>query len=563
MTLIAADGLGFSYAGTTRLQLAGVSLEIPAGSRVAVMGATGSGKSTFALALAGLIPHHHPGDLYGTLCVEGLFTHRATLPELVRRVGLVMPDPESQLLGRRVLDDVAIGPANLGLPRDQVWARAANALEAVGLTGLADREVATLSGGQQQRLAVAGVLAMDPPILVLDEATSALDPEGAAAIHRIIQERCAAGQTVVLVDHDPDVVAAWADHLLVLDDGRPRFYGPPTDFFRDPAGTVRAGLRPPAAHAVAAAAIQTGLLQTSTADPAQTLASVKPITSAVPAAQPPIPDPSTGVVLELADLTYRYPSGVTALDRVSATIHHGEIIALLGSNGAGKSTLALHLVGLLHPTSGRVRINGHDLRDHSIPDLATEIGFVFQNPDHQILASTVYDEVAFGLRNTGQPEAQISRRVDETLARMGLAEVAAVHPMRLSRGERQRVAVACVLAQRPEILVFDEPTTGLDWRGATALLDLVAGLNRQGHTVVIITHDLLLAARYAQRALALAAGRLALDVPIQNLFDDEQRLAELRLRPPAIVQLARRLGLPPATTPEDLITAWKFATDAA
>ncbi|MDO5093817.1 MAG: ABC transporter ATP-binding protein [Propionibacteriaceae bacterium] len=564
MTFIEAKGLGFSYRGTARRQLADVSVEIPAGSRVAVMGATGSGKSTFALALAGLIPHHHPGDLYGTLRVAGVLTHETTLPDLIRRVGLVAQDPESQLMGRRVLDDTAIGPANLGLPRTEVWARATQALTAVGLADLADREVATLSGGQQQRLAVAGVLAMDPPILVLDEAASELDPEGAAAIHRLAETRCAAGQTVVLIDHDSDVVAAWAEFLLVLDEGRPLFFGPPSEFFRDGARVTAAGLRQPASYAIAEAATQAGLLAASAGtDPAVLLDAVHPLAVGISPPSSPETPAATSPALELTDLTHRYPNGVAALDRVSATIHHGEFVALLGGNGAGKSTLARHLVGLLRPTSGTVRINARDIADRPTAELAAEVGFVFQNPDHQIFADTVYDEVAFGLRNLSLPEVEISQRVAATLAQVGLAEAASRHPLRLSRGERQRVAVASVLVMRPGILVIDEPTTGLDWRGAAALLELVADLHRAGHTVVIITHDLLLAARYATRALVLAEGRLALNVPFERLFDDEDRLASLRLKAPAVVRVARRLGLPPATTPEDVVAAWRQARDAS
>ena len=561
--LIVADGFGFSHHGTETRQLTNISVAIPAGSRLAVMGATGSGKSTFAMALNGLIPHHHPGDLYGTLRIAGHLTHEATIPDLVRLTGLVAQDPEAQLMGRRVCDDVAIGPANLGLPRDEVWARVRRALDQVGLTDLADREVATLSGGQQQRLAIAGVLAMDPEILVLDESTSELDPEAAATVHHLAEERCATGQTVVLVDHDSDFVASWADLLLVLCDGRPAFFGPPGEFFCDGERVTTAGLRQPAAHAVAAAAKAVGLLpdDDSTAPGGLPLAAMPPAPSPGRSESPSL-TPDLDPVLELTDLSHRYPNGVLALDQVTVTIHRGEFVALLGGNGAGKSTLARHLAGLLQPTSGTIRINSRDIRGRRVADLAAEVGFVFQNPDHQIFADTVYDEVAFGLRNAGLPEPTVRDRVSETLHHLSLSETTTLHPLRLSRGERQRVAVASVLAMRPGILVIDEPTTGLDWRSANAMLSLISNLNRAGHTVITITHDLLLAARYAGRALVLSDGHLAWDTPALGLFDDETRLAALHLETPAIVQLARRLGLPPATCPEALVESWRKARDA-
>lgn len=267
-------------------------------------------------------------------------------------------------------------------------------------------------------------------------------------------------------------------------------------------------------------------------------------------------------MLELTDLSHRYPNGVLALNQVTVTIHRGEFVALLGGNGAGKSTLARHLAGLLQPTSGTIHINSRDIRGRRVADLAAEVGFVFQNPDHQIFADTVYDEVAFGLRNAGLPEPTVRDRVSETLHHLSLSETTTLHPLRLSRGERQRVAVASVLAMRPGILVIDEPTTGLDWRSANAMLSLISNLNRAGHTVITITHDLLLAARYAGRALVLSDGHLAWDTPALGLFDDETRLAALHLETPAIVQLARRLGLPPATCPEALVESWRKARDA-
>ena len=212
--MIEAHRFGFSHRGTGRRQLQDVTCEIPAGSRVAVMGATGAGKSTLTMALNGLVPHHHPGDLYGQLRVAGMATHEASLPQLVRITGLVSQDPQAQVMERLVLDDAAAGPANLGLPRDEVVSRARRALAAVGLADLACRETTTLSGGQLQRLAIAGILAMEPQLLVLDEPASALDPEGAAAVRGIIRSLSDDGHTIVLVEHDPDAVAAWADLLL-------------------------------------------------------------------------------------------------------------------------------------------------------------------------------------------------------------------------------------------------------------------------------------------------------------------------------------------------------------
>ena len=419
--VIEARGLGFSHRGTGTRQLTDITCDIPAGSRVAVMGAAGAGTSTFAMALNGLVPHHHPGDLYGQLRVAGIATHETTPPHLVRVVGLVSQNPEAQVMESLVIDDVAAGPANLGLGRDEVLSRTRRALEEVGLAGLADRETATLSGGQLQRLAIAGVLAMEPQILVLDEPTSALDPEGAATVRRIVADLSAAGRTVVVVDHDPDAVAAWADLLLVLEEGELAYFGAPGPFLDDEPRVAAAGIRPRHHY-------RGGV--------------------------PERPEPDAPPVLEAIGLTHRYPSGVMALDGVDVTIHRGEFVALLGVNGAGKTTLAKHFAGLLEPTSGTVRSH------------AGRVGFVFQNPDHQIFANTVLDEAAFGPRNAGLPDPEVAARAGRALERVGLGDSAGLHPLRLGRGDRQRLAVASALAMHPDVLILDEPTTGLDWRGA-------------------------------------------------------------------------------------------------
>jgi len=522
--VIEARRFGFSHRGTGRRQLQDVTCEIPAGSRVAVMGATGAGKSTLAMALNGLVPHHHPGDLYGQLRVAGMATHEASLPQLVRITGLVSQDPQAQVMERLVLDDAAAGPANLGLPRDEVVSRARRALAAVGLADLACRETTTLSGGQLQRLAIAGILAMEPQLLVLDEPASALDPEGAAAVRGIIRSLSDAGHTIVLIEHDPDAVAAWADLLLVLAGGRVSYLGPPAPFLRDAGRMAAAGLRP-------------------VTDP-------RPPSPQAPRSTPPQTSTRTPA-LETIALTHRYPSGSLALDGVDLTIYRGEFIALLGGNGAGKSTLARHFTGLLSPTSGMVRVSGSDAGGRDAGDLAGEVGFVFQNPDHQIFANTVFDEAAFGLRNTNVSQEQVAERVGQVLSQVGLGDAAGTHPLRLSRAERQRLAVASVLVRNPGILILDEPTTGQDWRDTQALMELVSGLHRTGATVVLITHDLQLAARYATRAVVLDEGRLALDIPMTRLFDDEARLAELHLAPtgpPGSQAPAPDPGEPPETT---------------
>lgn len=570
-----AENLGFSYKGTEQRQLSHVTVEIRRGERIAVMGATGAGKTTLAMMFNGLVPHHHPGDLYGRLCVSGTATHEVGMSELVRMVGLVMQDPEAQITARTALDDAAVGPANLGLPGDEVWRRARAALASVGLAELEDRDTTQMSGGQQQRLAIAGILAMTPEVLVLDEPTSELDPAGTREVYRIIEEQCVEGRTVILIDHDSDKVAAWADRLIVLIEGELEFFGDPGEFFSDGDRVRRAGLRQPAKYAIVEAAGASGLLVKS-ADPVdEQLTQVKralaeKISGEVPRPQTvegdrtgalgapivaearPLKTAEVPLAIDAQSLTHRYPSGVLALDSVDVRVREGEFVALLGTNGAGKTTFARHLVNLLKPTSGRVLINGEDTVGKKVHELASDVGYVFQNPDHQIFANSVFDEVAFGLRNFGAEESEIRERVHEVLARVHMERTAEVHPFTLGRGERQRVAVASVLALRPEILVIDEPTTGQDWQGAVAMLELVKELNREGNTIVMITHDMLLASQYAERAVVFKSARVALDCPISELFDRPADIHALNLETPALISLTRDLGLGAVSSVEQL-----------
>ncbi|MEW6927232.1 energy-coupling factor transporter ATPase [Trueperella pyogenes] len=553
--IIDAENLGFMYKGSNNRQLSHISVKIKAGERVAVMGATGAGKTTFAMMLNGIIPHHHPGDLYGKLCIRNKITHEVGIEELVTNVGLVMQDPEAQLTARCALDDAAVGPANLGLPRDDVWSRATRALCEVGLSDLEDRDTSQMSGGQQQRLAIAGILAMTPDILVLDEPTSELDPAGTREIYRIIEEQCSAGRTVVLIDHDSDRVVNWADKLLVLSKGEAVYFGPPDEFFRDEERVRQAQLRQPAKFELLSVANEVGLLneQETSISSDELLEKLSIVIKDATASQKsefigsntvtPSPEKEGPSAIEVHGLAHRYQSGVLALDNVSIDIASGDFVALLGTNGAGKTTFARHLVNLLHPTAGEVLINGSDTAGRKVHELASEIGYVFQNPDHQIFANSVFDEVAFGLRNFGFSETEIPDRVYEVLSRVHLEEKIDVHPFTLGRGERQRVAVASVLALKPEILVIDEPTTGQDWNGAVTMLELVRELNAEGKTIVMITHDMLLASLYARRAVVFQNAKIALDVPMSDLFADSEVVRSLNLEVPAITDLTSKLHL--------------------
>lgn len=572
---IAVRDFSFSYEGSGAWQLSNVSLEVTPGERLAIMGATGAGKSTIAMALNGLVPHHHEGQVSGEIFVDGLSTTTHDIVEIVKRVGLVMQDPETQITGQTALDDAAVGPANFGLPRAEVIARASSALELVGMAELHARDTNRMSGGQKQRLVVAGVIAMDSDIFVLDEPTSELDPQGTAEVFGLVRQLSLdSKKTIVLVEHEPELIADWADRLVVLDRGRVIFDGHPADFFSNAELLTTAGLRAPQVVEAATALTAAGRLTRVSGERL-------PITLSEAIDRLPRWDASRArssaaggnvsttageaeTVVEARGLSHEYPGGVAALSNVSVTVDAGEFVAILGRNGAGKTTFARHLNGLLRPTAGELLICGESTAHKQVSELATQVGYVFQNPDHQIFANSVREEIGYGLGNLGWESDRIRARVDAVLEQVGMSELADKHPFNLGKGQRQRLAVASVLAFEPKVLVIDEPTTGQDWLGASAMMSLVRELNENGHTILMITHDMSLVAAHARRALVFAHGSLIADAHPRELFSQAEVLERGTLIAPQIATLAAELGCPhPVTTVPEFCAQWGVEVDNA
>lgn len=454
--------------------MADISFDLTPGCCLLVVGPSGSGKSTLALAIAGLVPRDLPGEVQGELAVDG-------------DVGLVFQDPDRQLVMERVEDDVAFGLESRGWSRPEMVERVPEALAAVGLTGFERRRPNRLSGGEQQRLALAGVLAPRPGILVLDEPTANLDPPGAAAfLDRLADLRRSGTATIVLVEHHVDAAWSLADEVLALGlDGRPIDAGPADHVLdrsreaMDAAGIWLPTDRPRRRRARAGRRAST--------DPG---------------------DGRAGMPLSEAwDVSFSYPGRPPAVDDVDLAIDPNERVALVGPNGSGKSTLGRLLVGLLRPGQGTVRLDEVDPADLEPADLAREAGYVFQDPERQFLARTVGEEVRLGLR----PDELAG--VDELMDRLGLplAEFGDRSPYRLSGGEQRRLSLACVLVRRPALLLLDEPTFGQDRRGYEALLAILRERVAEGTAVVAATHDERFVADFAERRVEMAAGRIVSD----------------------------------------------------
>lgn len=539
---ISIQDLTFTYQGNERPALQNIQGKIEDGTFVAVMGHGGAGKSTLCCTLNALVPKFFHGKYQGRVLVRGQEVARHRVSEMSRLVGLVLQDFEAQLFSSNVELEVAFGPENHCLPRREIERRIQRYLSFVGLEKVRDREPASLSGGQKQRLAIASVLAIEPTILVMDEPSTDLDPLGREEVFSVAKNIRESGRTLVTVDHEPET-AVTADQVWLMRDGRVVSQGSPSEILSDVTAMESCGIKTlpmvelfhsmnwPGNPLTVDAAIE--LIQKHHLIQRQEL-KTKGVSSDRPKGFP---------FLMAEGLRYNYPTyPIEALRGIDLSVQEGEFIAILGQNGSGKTTLAKHFNGLLKAGNGRMLVQNKRTTEYSRRELARLVGYVFQNPDHQIFARTVAEEVGFGLKMQDEPSEAIEKRVAEALEVVGLQGYGQRVPFALTKGERQRVAVASVLAAKPRVIILDEPTTGLDYRHQRNMMEMLKRLNRYGHTIIIITHSMWVAAEYADRTIVMKNGRILSDGPTRSIFSDENRLAEASLSPPSLVRLSNWLG---------------------
>ena len=475
---VCARGWGWRHAGRKNAALSGVDLDIAPGERVLVLGPSGSGKSTLMGGLAGLLGGAEEGEATGTLTVDGVAPAEAR-----GRVGLLMQDPEAQVVLARVGDDVAFGMENLGVAREEIWPRVENSLEAVGLSVPLDHSTTELSGGQKQRLALASILAMGPGLLLLDEPTANLDPSGVAEVRAAVEkvvERT--GATVVVVEHRVDVWASLVDRVIVVADGAIAADGPLDEVLAQQGDALRErGIWLPGDDVAA---------------------EVGPAPEVAPASSDATP------IARVADLTIGYDASAPVRSGIDLTIERGVSTCIVGANGAGKSTFALTLAGLLPPLEGAVEVEtsdgtAGDPHEWSSKQLLGRMSMVFQEPEYQFLAATVAEELAIGPRAAGMTDEEIAPLVDEHLEALGLTKLARANPMTLSGGEKRRLSVATALISAPELLILDEPTFGQDRGTWLGLVRLLRTALERGVTLVSITHDPAFVAAMGQRVVDL------------------------------------------------------------
>ncbi|WP_309135294.1 energy-coupling factor transporter ATPase [Cellulomonas sp.] len=546
---VRVEDVRIRHEGRTAWRPDGVTFEVRPGEVVLLLGPSGSGKSTLALALDGLVPHAVPADLEGRVVVDGTATTSTTVARLSEHVAMVFQDPDAQVVTGTVLDEVCFGPENLRVPADEVLDRAERALRAVGLWERRTEAPDALSGGGRQRLAIACALALGSPVLVLDEPTANLDPVGTQEVYAALRAVVADGtRAVVLVEHDLDAAVDLVDRVVVLDRaGRYALDGTTREVLADRAEEVAAlGVWLPVATLAAlrlrGAGVALDPLPLTAAELATALDACDELPA--PAAAGPTPATAADAVVQVRGLTVGR-GGRTVLDDVHLDVPAGAVLALVGVNGAGKTTLAQAVAGVVPPPRGTVRVAGVDPARTPPRTLVRHVGFVFQNPEHQLVRGTVADELAHGLRLQGADDATVAAAVEDLLRRLDLTAERDVHPFLLSGGQKRRLSVGTALVTGARVLVLDEPTYGQDRERAAELLALLERLVAEGTTVLLVTHDLQLVADHATHVAVLHEGRLVATGPTSAVLAGTA-LEDAGLLPPPLARATRQVRRHPA-----------------
>ena len=514
--MIRIRGLTFYYADAAQPALRDINLDIQGGEFVLLTGPSGSGKTSLCRCLNGLIPHFYGGRISGQVDVDGTAVLEHPTKEMATIVGMVFQDPENQLVAMDVEREIAFGLENLAFPRHIIAKRLEESLDTLGISHLRHRQVHELSGGEKQKVAIASVLALHPDVLVLDEPTSELDPHSAEEVLSVVQRlNDELGLTVVLLEHRLDRVVHLIDRMIVMDEGRIVADGNPRQVLDDGAVSDIGVGAPPIVRLVQRLKQKgdsIGTIPLTVKEGRSMLgAAFQQARGTGGNVEPPVKTAEESPIIKVENLWHTYPQGLTSLRGVDLEIRRGEFVSIMGRNASGKTTLIKHMNGLLKPTKGKVAVGEADTKEATVAQLARKVGMVFQNPNDHIIADTVEDEIAFILRNLGFERGEIAARVDEMLDIFGLAEYRKRYPRLLSGGQRQRVALASVLVARPEVLILDEPTRGLEYRLKSELMGFIERYRGEGNTVILVTHDVETVAEYADRVILLSEGRVVVD----------------------------------------------------
>ena len=512
---LVVDNLSFRYRDREGTAIRGISFEAQAGEILLIAGASGCGKTTLIRCINGLIPRSYKGELNGRISIFGEDTSTWKLSQISQRIGTVLQDPERQILGTKVLNEVAFGLENLSLPRQEILERVDEGLEFLKISHLRERETFTLSGGEKQKVALAGVLAMRPSILLLDEPLASLDPASAQDTLDTVRFLADQGMTVLMVEHRvEDVLRIKPDRVMFMSDGEIRYLGNLSGLsevvnYRE--------VKLPADE----------IVKRARQDPPPAEVKILPGVSAREGEE---------ALVKFENVAFSYDSAAEVLHGINLEIRRGDVIAVLGPNAAGKTTFVKHAIGLLKPKSGRVLVNGKSTNEVSVAQIASTLGYVFQSPSHMLFAPTVYEELAFGPGNLKHSKQKIEQEVKEALRIVNLSDKEQDPPLALSFGQQKRVSIAAILAMQSRILVMDEPTAGQDYQNYMNFMDSILQLP-SFEAILFITHDVDLAVIFANRVLMISDGRLVADGKPQDVLRDFDRLRAHRLVPTSLLDL--------------------------
>ena len=585
MSLIEVKDLKYRYPGTTQLALDGVSFTVEKGEFIGIAGENGAGKSSLSQALLGLIPQFYKGAYGGSVTVCGMDARSTPVSELCRHVGLVFQNPFNQLSGAKdtVYDEVGYGLQNLGFPPEEIRARVESVLRCFGIWEYRDRNPFDLSGGQLQRVAICSVLAMKPDVLILDEPTSQLDPEGSEEVFHTVDELTKMGITIIMIEQKIEKLAGYCDRVLLMHQGRVVDYDTPRRIFSRE-DLYDLGVNPPAYTRFARAnalVFEDGTLpvthaetlervKASGADRATLIASLRTMTAGVQmknaTPQPVAAQPARAGVdaaaaaasastssdhaseaagaadatFQVKDLRFSYVKGREVLHGLNLALDHRPT-AIIGQNGAGKTTLVRVLKGLLKPDSGEIRYQGENLETKTVAELASRVGYVFQNPDDQIFKYKVLEEVMFGPLNIGMSPQEAEASAHEALRMVGLDEKAGENPYDLELSDRKMVAIASVLAMNTDVIILDEPTIAQSWNGREKIREIMQAKAAEGKLVIAILHDMDFVANSFARVIAMAHGEILADDTPAEVFRNHPVLEKAALAAPPLYELLEEL----------------------
>lgn len=518
------ENLSFQYRTRPEKAIQNISFQLEPGEMLLIAGSSGCGKTTLARCINGLIPRSYRGIREGKVLLHGKDVAEMQIAEVAQTVGTLLQDPERQIVASNVYNEIAFGPENLGLPRAEILKRIEAAMKRLGIEYLQDRETFNLSGGEKQKVALAGLLAMNPSILLLDEPLASLDPASAHDALDVFRSLADEGKTIVLIEHRvEDAILARPDRLLYMEAGEIRYLGSIRDL---PTEIDHKKVKLPAEWVVKRVQQQGETTQ-------------KPEPNLGPERGEPL------VVFE--DVDFRYSDDTPyILQNVNLKIYRGDLIGVLGPNGAGKSTLVKHAIGLLKPTKGRVLIEGKDTRQMSVAQIARTLGFVFQSPTHMLYAPTVREELEFGPKNLEFQKDAMQKAVTESIATVNLVGLEEYPPLGLSFGQQKRTTIAAVLAMQSKIMIMDEPTAGQDYANYTHFMDAMFRPSPDGSkslvtsnfaATIFITHDLDLAVTYANRVLLFGDKHIVADGRPEDVLKDFDLLNRYRVLPTSLLRL--------------------------